>query len=102
MMKGGLLAEVERLYSEGQLKPDTTAAQAIGYKEMLSYIKNEAALEEAVDAVKLASRRYAKRQLTWFRRSDAVRIYVDSEQGRLKCYDEILGETVEAFGNLLK
>ena len=102
MMKGGLLAEVERLYSEGQLKPDTTAAQAIGYKEMLSYIKNEATLEEAVDAVKLASRRYAKRQLTWFRHVEsAYHLFVDNEDGTLRAQSEIVREAHAIFSKML-
>lgn len=66
MMEEGLLAEVESLVSSGRLPHGSTAAQAIGYKEMLSYLDGEGTLEEAVETLKMATRRYAKRQITWF------------------------------------
>ena len=66
MMEEGLLAEVESLVSSGRLPHGSTAAQAIGYKEMLSYLGGESTLEEAVETLKTATRRYAKRQCTWF------------------------------------
>jgi tRNA dimethylallyltransferase len=46
-----------------------TAMQAIGYKEFLGYLDGQCSLEEATNLLKQASRRYAKRQLTWFRRN---------------------------------
>lgn len=68
MMEMGLLAEVESL----DLDPATTAGQAIGYKELLAYKAGLCSLSDAVDQIKLASRRYAKRQLTWFRHMNGV------------------------------
>ncbi|OMP68679.1 tRNA (adenosine(37)-N6)-dimethylallyltransferase MiaA [Domibacillus epiphyticus] len=65
MMEAGLLAEAKMLYELG-LK-DVPAVQAIGYKELFGYLKGEQPLEEAVELLKQNSRRYAKRQLTWFR-----------------------------------
>ncbi|MFD0771196.1 tRNA (adenosine(37)-N6)-dimethylallyltransferase MiaA [Bacillus sp. CGMCC 1.60114] len=65
MMEQGLLAEVERLYEDGVR--DCQSIQAIGYKELYEYFEGEISLEEAVMALKTNSRRYAKRQLTWFR-----------------------------------
>lgn len=66
MMDSGLLDEVRSLLARG-LREALTAAQAIGYKELVPVIEDGANLHEAVDAIKRASRRYAKRQLTWFR-----------------------------------
>ncbi|OLN21442.1 tRNA (adenosine(37)-N6)-dimethylallyltransferase MiaA [Domibacillus antri] len=65
MIAAGLLAEAKKLYDLG-LK-DAPAVQAIGYKELFGYLKGHQSLEEAVDLLKQNSRRYAKRQLTWFR-----------------------------------
>lgn len=66
MVEAGLVAEVERLLSEG-LRYALTAHQAIGYKELVPVIEGTAELEDALEDIKQASRRYAKRQLTWFR-----------------------------------
>ena len=74
MMAAGLLDEVRALLSRG-IDPDCTAMQAIGYKESALYLKGDLSYEEAVAQIKQASRRYAKRQMTWFRRwQDAVRL----------------------------
>lgn len=68
MMADGLTKEVKNLVASGLLPRDTTAAQAIGYKEILRFLDGEITEAEAVDFIKQATRRYAKRQLTWFRR----------------------------------
>lgn len=65
MMEQGLLEEVEGLYNRGIR--DCQSIQAIGYKEIYDYFENRVSLEEAVSQLKTNSRRYAKRQLTWFR-----------------------------------
>ncbi|HGH7178722.1 tRNA (adenosine(37)-N6)-dimethylallyltransferase MiaA [Bacillus cereus] len=65
MMEQGLLEEVEGLYNRGVR--DCQSIQAIGYKEIYDYFENRVSLEEAVSQLKTNSRRYAKRQLTWFR-----------------------------------
>ena len=67
MVEQGLFAEVSNLLAEG-LSPDSTAMQAIGYKEAARYLRGELSREEAIELIKLSSRRYAKRQLTWLRR----------------------------------
>lgn len=71
MLAAGLLGEVEGLLSAG-LRDALTAAQAIGYKELVGVIEGERPLEEAVEEIKRSSRRYAKRQLTWFRADSRV------------------------------
>ena len=52
------------------LSPGATALQAIGYKEFLAALEGQCTVQEAVEAVQKASRHYAKRQLTWFRRNE--------------------------------
>ena len=68
MVEQGLLQEVENLLSAG-LPKDATALQAIGYKQFLAVEEGRSTIEEAVEEVKLRSRQYAKRQLTWLRRN---------------------------------
>jgi tRNA dimethylallyltransferase len=101
MISEGLVGEVEGLYSKGLLPTESTAAQAIGYKEIVEYLKREITLCEAVEKVKLSTRRYAKRQLTWFRHSDAVRIYADGEDGKMRSYDELCREVILAAKGLV-
>ncbi|MBE6830246.1 MAG: tRNA (adenosine(37)-N6)-dimethylallyltransferase MiaA [Ruminococcaceae bacterium] len=69
MMQDGLLAEAEEILNRPGAQ---TALQAIGYKELLPYFRSECSLDEAVESVKRESRRYAKRQLTWFRRDGNI------------------------------
>ena len=78
MCELGLEDEVRSLYSQGKLCG--TAAQAIGYKEMLSYIKGECPLEDALELIKRKSRNYAKRQLTWFKADSRVN-WIEYEPG---------------------
>ena len=72
MAASGLFREVEALLQEG-LGPERTAMQAIGYKETAAALRGLCTPEEALEAIKRESRRYAKRQLTWLRRDGAVR-----------------------------
>ena len=103
MLEEGLLDEVKMLYSEGLLSKGTTAAQAIGYKEFISYLDGECTLDEAADQLKLSTRRYAKRQLTWFRHNeDALRLYIDREDGAMKDKNELLEELYALASRLLE
>ena len=68
MMAEGLIEEIEGLLANGT-PPTATSLQAIGYKEPMAALRGEMTMEEAVDKIKQESRRYAKRQLTWFRRN---------------------------------
>ncbi|MDE7289923.1 MAG: tRNA (adenosine(37)-N6)-dimethylallyltransferase MiaA, partial [Oscillospiraceae bacterium] len=64
-----------------------TAYQAIGYKELIPYFENRENLESCLDKIRLGSRRYAKRQLTWFRRDYRINwIYLDDFNN----FDEII------------
>ncbi len=69
MLEDGLLDEVKQVYDKHNLK---TAYQAIGYKEFVPYFEGESDLNTCVDKIKQETRRYAKRQLTWFRRVDGI------------------------------
>lgn len=81
MFKAGLVEEAKSLFEKGYLAPDTTAGGAIGYKELLGYLNGEMTEDEAADAIKTATRHYAKRQLTWLRRnSDVHWLYPDDER----------------------
>lgn len=66
MLADGLLDETRELLLRGVFEKNGTAAQAIGYKELLGYLGGEESLPDAVERLKTATRRYAKRQLTWF------------------------------------
>lgn len=72
MMDAGLLSEVQRLL-DGGLSPEAQSMQGLGYKELAPVILRRAPLSEAVDLIKLRTRHFAKRQLTWFRRDQRIR-----------------------------
>jgi tRNA dimethylallyltransferase len=82
MLDAGLVDEVRRLLDAG-FREALTARQAIGYKEFVPVLEGDALLCEAVAAVKQASRRYAKRQLTWFRADPRVRWIDASVEGQV-------------------
>ena len=71
MLERGLLEEIRQLLAEG-LSPKATSMQAIGYKEFVAVLEGRRSLAEAAEEVKQSSRRYAKRQLTWFRRDKRI------------------------------
>lgn len=79
MMAQGLLDEVRRLLAQG-ISPRATAMQAIGYKELCAAVEDSGDLTAALDEVKLRSRQYAKRQLTWFRRDRTTQWYRHGSQ----------------------
>ncbi|HHY19773.1 MAG TPA: tRNA (adenosine(37)-N6)-dimethylallyltransferase MiaA [Firmicutes bacterium] len=72
MLNNGLLEEVTALYENG-LSSNSTAYQALGYKEMIWYLKGLVTMDEAVRILKRDTRRYAKRQLSWFRRDKRIK-----------------------------
>ena len=71
MLEQGLMAEIESLL-DGGIPEKCTAMQAIGYKEFVDVIKGRSSMETATALVQQSSRKYAKRQLTWFRRNSAI------------------------------
>lgn len=87
MIDAGLPDEVKRLMSMGYSKQNQSM-QGIGYKELIDYFNGECGLEEAVDLIKQNSRRYAKRQLTWFRRDNRIH-YLSPDNAYEKAMDII-------------
>ena len=88
MVSAGLFVEVEALLKEG-LSPACTAMQAIGYKEAVQALEGSISRQEAVERIQLNSRRYAKRQLTWFGRNREARWIRWEKEPR---FDRALGE----------
>lgn len=76
MLEKGILDEAKWLYDNHR---NVQAARAIGYKELFPYFKGDASLEDCVEKLKQNTRRFAKRQLTWFRNRMAVNFYTVSE-----------------------
>lgn len=72
MLSSGLLEETKKLLEMGIFEKNPTAAQAIGYKEMLGYFRGEMPLSEARERLCIATRQYAKRQVTWFGAKDYI------------------------------
>jgi tRNA dimethylallyltransferase len=88
MITTGLLEEVENLYKKG-IK-DVQSIQAIGYKEIYQFLEGQVSFESAIDQLKQNSRRYAKRQLTWFRNKMDVHWFDVSNKSFNDTLDEIL------------
>ena len=81
MMEQGLLKEVEYFYNKGLR--NCQSIQAIGYKEMFQYMEGTKSLEESIEELKQNSRRYAKRQLTWFRNKMGVKWFDMTESVKI-------------------
>jgi tRNA dimethylallyltransferase len=90
MMQEGLLEEVKGLLDKGYT-PDLVSMQGIGYKEFIPYFNGECTLEEAVTQLKTNTRRFAKRQLTWFRRQ-IEGLWVDMNQSS---GEEVMAEVLD-------
>ena len=90
MMAKGLVDEVKSLL-DGGVPLDSTAMQALGYKEIAAALTNRCSMEEAVAAIKLGTRHYAKRQLTWLRRDGRAR-WISAEG---KSIEEIVREIIK-------
>ena len=101
MIRNGLVDEARRLVKMGYDR-GTTAMQAIGYKEILPYLKGECSLEEAVDTLKRNTRRYAKRQMTWFRRIREINWLDMNEDTDLReTAGKIIDRCIETYGIIL-
>lgn len=89
MMEQGLLQEIDKLEQLGY-SDCTVAMQGLGYKQLLSYKRGECTLEEAVARIKLETRHFAKRQLTWFRRENDVIYFNKSVESENDIADSML------------
>ncbi len=95
MLENGLLEEAKNFFEN---KNSKTSAQAIGIKELKPYFDGEKSLDECVEKIKQESRRYAKRQITWFKRNDKINWFYPDEQD----YDIIKQECFKLISNFLK
>lgn len=88
MMNMGLLLEAEDYFNTNL---SVTSSQAIGYKELKPYFGGVKSLDECVETLKQSTRRYAKRQLTWFRRNENIKwFYVDDYENEEKLFDDVI------------
>ena len=93
MAENGLIEEAEKMLS----KTSSTSAQAIGHKELVPYFEGKASLDEALEKTKQETRRYAKRQLTWFRKNENINwLYADEMSA-----DELIAKAQELTENFL-
>lgn len=95
MMAQGLVAEIQALLAAGT-PPTATSLQAIGYKEPMAALAGTISMEQAVEAVKQESRRYAKRQLTWFRRNKDIHWIFNQEP---VSFSAVWSQTETILGN---
>ncbi len=91
MVEKGLLDEARSAYG----KIGGTAAQAIGHKELFPFFKGEMTLDEALEHLKMQTRRYAKRQMTWFRKNENINwIYMDEDVDPLLTAEKLIEEFI--------
>lgn len=97
MIRAGLVDEVRWLCEKGY-KDNMIAMQGLGYKEIIRYLDGQCTLEEAINTLKRNTRRYAKRQLTWFRRDKRIHwIYVDQFNSKEEIIKNILELVAEKY-----
>ena len=95
MIEAGLVEETARLKAAGVFELSRTAAAAIGYKELLPYLAGACTLPEAAEQLKMATRRYAKRQITWFSARPYVTPLAVDHDGKLRNFEEIVNNAME-------
>ena len=97
MIKEGLVEETRALMSERVFELNRTASQAIGYKELFGFIEGRESLESAIETLKRATRRYAKRQITWFSAKDYILPLNADDDNVLKTFEEIVNNAKKLF-----
>lgn len=97
MIKEGLVEETRALMSERAFELNRTASQAIGYKELFGFIEGRESLESAIEALKRSTRRYAKRQITWFSAKDYILPLDADDDNGLKTFEEIVNNAKKLF-----
>lgn len=88
MLEAGLLEEARGLYERGLLKEEFTSFGAIGYKELIPYFEGTDSLDGCIERLKISTRQYAKRQLTWF--------------SKKKNYNTVYVDEVDAYGEAMR
>ena len=97
MLDEGLVDETKRLLELGVFETNSTAAQAIGYKEILPYIRGDEALSESAERLRISTRHYAKRQLTWFYAKDYVEWVCADGMENEKIFKNIVKNIIKLF-----
>ena len=100
MIEEGLIEEARMLLVEGVFEVNRTAAQAIGYKELFGFLEGREELNSAIETLKRSTRKYAKRQITWFSAKDyAISLSVDEDkqEKRLKSFEDIVNNAKKLF-----
>lgn len=95
MLRSGLWDEVRRLRDAGVFSQNATAAQAIGYKEALAFLRGEGTEADAKARIVLATRHYAKRQMTWFRAKPYVNWVPFTDGERLRSQEVLLQDVLQ-------
>ena len=90
MIEEGLIEEAKYIFENYELDENSTARQAIGYKELFNYFQGEYDLDEAVRLIKRNTRHYAKRQLSFFKRDDSIKWFNLSEIKKQDLYEKVL------------
>jgi len=90
MIEKGLIEEVKSILAQG-FSPELNSLNTVGYKEIINYLNEEISIEKAIELIKRNTRRYAKRQMTWFRKDKRIKwIEIDNRSSFEKIADEIL------------
>lgn len=90
MINSGLVDEIKYLLEQGYSK-EINALNTVGYKEIIDYLENNISLERAIELIKRNTRRYAKRQMTWFRKNNKIKwMQINSEEELITVSDLIL------------
>jgi tRNA dimethylallyltransferase len=97
MLKAGLLEEARAFYAGAN---SSTSVQAIGYKELLPYLKNQAELSQCAENLKKVTRNYAKRQITWFKKEPRIN-YLTAEEANQGDFLELITKKAEDLIRLL-
>lgn len=95
MIDSGLIDEVKALLRKGTLSWQATSLQAIGYKEIIQYLQGELTKEQAIDLLKRNTRRFAKRQITWFKRMKEITWFNPADFYSWQHMEEIIKEHVQ-------
>ncbi len=99
MLAAGLVEETCRLRAAGVFAVNSTAAQAIGYKELFPYLDGGKTLAEATENLKTATRRYAKRQITWFSAKSYVRWVDADDPSGMRDFEDIVNNVEKLFSD---
>lgn len=98
MVEKGLFQEVERLLKEG-LSPEAQSLKGIGYKEVLPYLAGLVSKEDCIESIKTNTRRFAKRQMTWYKRMPYIE-WIDIEEGMTN--EDVYQKALPLVNSLMK